>query len=48
MFGRLEIGVQEARKRRPVVSDDALLELAKAVHGRLRDDVSHGKWHSRT
>ena len=29
--GQLEIGVQEARKRRPGLSDDALLELAKTV-----------------
>jgi hypothetical protein len=27
--GQLEIGVQEARKRPPDLSDDALLELAK-------------------
>ena len=30
--GQLQIGVQEARKRRPELSDDALLELGKAVH----------------
>ncbi len=31
--GQLEIAVQEARKVRPDLSDDELLELAKAVHG---------------
>ena len=30
--GQLEIAVQEARKVRPNLSDDELLELAKAVH----------------
>ncbi len=29
---QLQIGVQEARKRRPELSDDALLELGKVVH----------------
>ncbi len=33
----LEIGVQEARKRRPDLSDDALFELAKEIHGLSRD-----------
>ena len=31
--GQLEIAVQEARKIRPDLSDDELLELAKAAHG---------------
>ncbi len=31
--GQLEIAVQEARKVRPGLSDDELLELAKAVNG---------------
>ncbi len=30
---QLEIGVQEARKRESDLSDDALLALAKTVHG---------------
>ncbi|TDJ70457.1 MAG: hypothetical protein E2O38_11260 [Proteobacteria bacterium] len=30
---QLQIGVQEARKLRPDLSDDALFELAKTVHG---------------
>jgi len=30
---QLEISVQAARKRRPDLSDDALLALAKTVHG---------------
>ena len=34
---RLEIGAQEARKRRPEFSDDALLELVKAVHEHSRN-----------
>ena len=33
---QLEIGVQKARKRRPDLSDDALLELAKIVRGFTR------------
>jgi len=37
--GQLEIAVQEARKVRPDLSDDELLELAKAVHGLSRDGV---------
>jgi len=37
--GQLEIAVQEARKVRPDHSDDELLELAKAAHGRSRDGV---------
>ena len=36
--GQLEIGVQETCKRRPDLSDDALLELAKEVHGLSRDN----------
>ena len=31
--------VQEARKVRPDLSDDELLELAKAVHGLSRSDI---------
>jgi len=31
--GQLEIAVQEARKIRPGLSGDELLELAKAAHG---------------
>ena len=38
--GQLEIGVQEARKRRPDVSDDALLELAKEIHKLSRVGVT--------
>ena len=37
--GQLEIAVQEARKIRPDLSDDELLELVKAVHGLSRDGV---------
>jgi hypothetical protein len=37
--GQLEIAVQEARKVRPDLSDDELLELAKAAHERPRDGV---------
>ena len=34
--GQLEIAVQEARKIRPDLSDDELLELAKTAHGLSR------------
>ncbi len=37
--GQLEIAVQEARKIRPDLSDDELLELAKAVHGLSKSGV---------
>ncbi len=37
--GQLEIAVQETRKVRPDLSDDELLELAKAVHGLSRDSI---------
>ena len=37
--GQLEIGIQEARERRPDLSDAALLELAKKVYGRSRHDA---------
>ncbi len=37
--GQLEIAVQEARKVRPDLSDDELLELAKAVHGLSRSGI---------
>ncbi len=37
--GQLEIAVQEARKVRPDLSDDELLELAKSVHGLSRDSI---------
>ncbi len=37
---QLKIGVQEAHKRRPDLSDDALLELAKEIHGFSRDGVA--------
>ncbi len=40
---QLEISIQEARKRRPDLSDDALLELAKTVHP---DVIS--VWHCKT
>lgn len=30
--GQLEIGVQTARKLRPDLSDDALLELVREIH----------------
>ena len=35
--GQLQIGVQETHKLRPDFSDDALLELAKAVRGLSND-----------
>ena len=35
--GQLEIGVQEARKRQPDLSDDALLELVREVHEQNRN-----------
>ncbi len=37
--GQLEIAVQEARKVRPDLSDDELLELAKTVHGLSRSGI---------
>ncbi len=37
--GQLEFAVQEARKVRPDLSDDELLELAKAVHGLSKSSV---------
>ena len=37
--GQLEIAVQEARKVRPDLSDDELLELAKTVHGLSRSSI---------
>ena len=37
--GQLEIAVQEARKVRPDLRDDELLELAKAVHGLSKSGV---------
>jgi hypothetical protein len=37
--GQLEIAVQEARKVRPDLSGNELLELAKAVHGLSRDSI---------
>ncbi len=37
--GQLEIAVQEARKVRPDLSDDELLELAKVVHRLSRDSI---------
>ena len=33
--GQLELAVQEARKERPDLSDDELLELAKAEYGQF-------------
>ena len=37
--GQLEIAVQEARKVRPDLSDDELLELAKTVHEFSRNGI---------
>ncbi len=37
---QLEIGVQEAHKRRPDLSDDALLSLAEEVHRLSGDGVT--------
>ena len=37
--GQLEIALQEARKVRPDLSDDELLELAKEVHGLSRSGI---------
>ncbi len=37
--GQLAIAVQEARKVQPDLSDDELLELAKAVHGLSKSGV---------
>ena len=37
--GQLEIAVQEARKVRPDLSDDELLELAKTVHELSRNGI---------
>ena len=37
--GQLEIAVQEARKVRPDLGDDELLELAKTVHGLSRSGI---------
>ena len=37
--GRLEIGVQQARKLRPDPSDGALLALAKTVNGHIKSPV---------
>ena len=38
-ISKLQIGVQETRKLWPDLSDDALLALAKTVHGLSRDNV---------
>ena len=35
--GQLEIAVQEARKARPDLPDDALFALAETVHGQFKD-----------
>ncbi len=37
--GQLEIAVQEARKVRPDLNDDELLESAKTVHGLSRSGI---------
>ena len=37
--GQLEIAVQEARKVRPDLGDEELLELAKRAHGLSRDGI---------
>jgi hypothetical protein len=37
--GQLEIAVQEARKVRPDLSNDELLELAKEVYGLSRSGI---------